>query len=741
MKTPRNKQRGAILILASLFTFFTLLAAITLFKVLPMEFNAAKKSQIDVNAHYAVDAGVKDAVAWLESQPTGRRLTQAMLEDFNSDFGGPTAVSEHWEYTVNIERLEVGHFGITATALFRGRQVREVKAQVVKENLSQYALFIDTWPLVIADGQATAQSLIYSIDDNLVTGPFHTNDLFVLASESLAGSTGGQAFVSGPYAQMTHARTTSVLGDDLEDFVGDGNAYLGRGLAVNNAAQDVPFNAEGAVEQRYQRIVEGGRGNLQVVEHIPFPETAVDSDGVPLREKARGVGNTQFSGQGVLGLGVYVPEDQAGEVLGGVYVVGDSELSLSIDSNGNQIQTVSQAHREEGYFESSEVEVEAPRYVRTETDTPPLFLEQLVTDTVIQRVIVGYEEPTVSAGDGITQPVSVPIYEEREVTVQRVVQVPFEDLTDPPPPPYVVFEEDTDNPFVYTTVVLNPISEEEYDASNPDHVVALQDAGDRVYQVIEVTSEQGYTLPANAQVEGVITNGIVPKDHTVLVDQGTYRVSHGNLNGVTFVDGNIERLSGVNKGALTAGENGLVKPSGRVIVAAPEFGKKLEITGNLLQFYDRGDQLQGPGNTLKTGELPSNADNALGLVAGEIQLSPDYRTSANRPLDIYALILAGSGQMDGQGNPQLVNGRQPTRGGFGTHPELLESGSPLGLGRFRIFGGVIEAEARPWFLSPGGNRIGLEGELHYDPAAAFGFNNFPSIGSVKVVRYSEYVAL
>ena len=88
MKNMHRKDRGSILILASLFTFLTLLLAFTLFKVLPVEYNAAQKSRIDIAGHYAIDAGVKDAVAWIESRPQGTEINEAALAEFNAAFGG-----------------------------------------------------------------------------------------------------------------------------------------------------------------------------------------------------------------------------------------------------------------------------------------------------------------------------------------------------------------------------------------------------------------------------------------------------------------------------------------------------------------------------------------------------------------------------------------------------------------------------------------------------------------------------
>lgn len=731
MKNMYRKDRGSILILASLFTFLTLLLAFTLFKVLPVEYNAAQKSRIDIAGHYAIDAGVKDAVAWIESRPQGTEINETALAEFNAAFGGVNELVNNWTYSVNIELIEVGHYGVTSEAFFRGEKVREAKVQLIREGFAQYALFIDHWQN--EDAPAGSALPVYFMGENQLTGPFHTNDFFVLGHKTdNYFDDGGASFVSGPFARMTHAGATDILGDGVPGE-SDGNAYVTEAdpTNYNTSADTVPYNEDGAIEQRYQRVVEGGRGNLGKVAPIFFPNTAQDNMGVDLREKARG--DIPFTG--ILDRGVYLATSESFETTGGVYVVGNSDVELTLDANGNQVQKILQEHIENAYFEVEEVEVERPRYVPEEVTTPPEFVNEVIIVPETQLVIVGYNEDVIVAGDGITTTVQTPIYEEQIVDVPQVVSVPY----DPELHglgPWTIYVEDEDNPIVYTTSILNQIPEEEYDPEI--HIIQPQPAGDRLYEVVEVTEDAGYQVPAGFTIEGV-GGANVPKDHTVFLDHEELKavVSSGNLNGVLFVDGNIDSFKGTTKGAVTDGPDGHTY-SGRTVVAAPELGKNIQITGDLLRFYNGGGDIQGPNKTLKPGEIPSNDAHSLGLIGHDVEINVGYQTNDTNPLNLYAVILAGSGKYDPSGNPILdSDGRHIVSGGFGANPSRLDT-NPLLVGRFHLYGGLIEGNARPWFEAPNGVDLeGYEGTLIYDPAAV-GLQNFPATYTTKVVRYSEY---
>lgn len=735
MKIMNRKNRGSILILASLFTFLTLLLAFTLFKVLPVEYNAAQKSRVDISGHYALDAGVKDAIAWIESRPQGTYFNQDLLDDEynNTSLGEETQLVNNWSYKTNIELLGIGHFGITSEAFYRGEKVREVKAQIIREGFSQYALFIDRW----RDETDLDAQMVYGLGENLITGPFHTNDFFVLAHQSgTAGFTaGGEPFVSGPYARMTHARITEDRSGEV-DFEGDGNAYVRPPNIENfNAyAVDVPYDENGFLEDRYQRVVEGGKGNIYQVESINFPDTATDRDGNDLREKSRG--DIPYSGQ--LEEGVFIATDGANDVKGGVYVVGDSEIELALDANGNQVQKIEQEHSELAYYEIEEVEVERPNYVAEQTYDPPEFVDEVIMVEVPRNVIVDYNT-TVTVVDGITTTTQTPVYETVYVEVPQVTSVPYDpDIHGDGP--WTIWVEGGD-PITYTTTNMTPITEEEYDPDNPNHQQVSQPAGNRLYEVVEVSEDAGYQIDNSFTVEG--GGGYsVPKDSTVLLDyeEQVAKVSTGNLNGVTFVDGNIESFKGTVKGAVVDGPDGHTF-NGRTVVAAPDASLGVQVTGDILQYFDGGGDLQGPNRTLKKGAQPPNAAHALGLIGHTVEVAADYQTTDTNPLWMYAVILAGRGHYKPDGDPVLDDdGLHKVTGGFGTLASLMQENSRF-VGRFKLVGGLLEGNVRPWYRAYGAGTSGLkgfQGNLIYDPAAAGGLQNFPATNNTKVVRYSEY---
>ncbi len=720
---------------AALFTFLTFLAAYALFTILPMEFNAAKKSRNDVLGHYAVDAGVKEAVAWLESRPRTAVFGPDQLSEFNNTFASPKELSRDWSYRAHIdtEPGNTGHFWVTSTAYFRTRKIREAKAQFVWRGFESFALFIDHWRMA----NDPTVDLFFNLGENVIQGPFHTNDHFVLNVPSGAYD-GGNAFVSGPYAAMTHAGLGPDPSGDLEGFPGDGNSYLG-GSGPNSSPNAVPYNEDGAIEERYQRIVEGGRGSLSQSPSFTFPNTAVDKFGMPLRSKARGGG--AFSG--ILETGVHVHTDESFEVTGGVYVIGNSSIELALDSNGNQLQKISQTHLAEMYYraEDQTVLVPAPP-IPSLTHNPPSTIPEVRYRIDRPTVIVGYE-PVPVEGDGMTMTIQRPIYGEGDpVEVPYIVHVPY-DPSVHGDGPWTIWEASNEEGTTYVERIRVPIDESEYDPNNPDHEIDLVPAGDRLYEVVEVTEEAGYQIPAGFAVEGATGGSSVAKEHTVFLDHHEQRavVGTGNLNGVTFVEGNVIGLQGINKGSVTQGPHGNTY-SGRVVVAGPEHGYKIDVTGHLRQFYNRGDENQGMGMTLANGKLPPNAHHALGLVARDVNLKPSFQTSSAHPLNIYALIMAGHGAINAQGQPLDASGvpietsgnRQQVFGGFGTAAELLTPAAALDRGYFHLYGGVITGNARAYFL---GNK-GLESNLIYDPAAASYFPNFARIQSLRTVRYSEY---
>lgn len=739
----RQNTRGQILILTAFFVFLLFTLALAFFKLLPVELNSALRTRQAVSAQVAANSGIKEAIVWLEGQPPQKVLTQAILDlEFNDSIEtDPLTLSAHWSYRCRITPNPDGVFlyDIVSEALFYGRPVRQARATVSRANFARYALFIDRWP----------SDLLYSMSPEAVRGPFHTNDFFRLGvPDPNFWNPGQESFVSGGEAIMTHAR--SFTGGSLP-FEGDGNAYY-NGASINASPDYVPYDEDGAIEARYDAIVEGGQSNMVVTNHIELPYSADQ-----LRLAALDMGGELPPFTPPAEVGFYLPGTDD-TVTGGIFVVGNARIELALSSEGNQIHNITQIVPEEAYRVEEDVVLQRPIYDQVWVEPPPgqtvtvREYETRVVD-VIRQEITGYRQETRTRTEriqtgvrqetqmvgGITQIVTVPVFETRTIT--ETVDVPiYEDV--PGQETRTVWtgnyiEIDAQGRYVnqlvgyepYTDTQVHFITPEQYDAdpgAYPDAQRVFLPGGEESGQVVEVTSEDGYA-----------GNGVTAvKGQTVIKDyDGAVTVKDGNLNGVTFVDGDVTSLQGTTKGALGVGPLGEEAFQGRYIVANPDWGRELKISDDLLAYYDGEDSSRrepGRAYTLRIGELSPTSEHALGLVANEIRMAP----ASNDPLIMYSVILAGRGLRgpdgeplrDGQGRPQVA-------GGFGTDDPLLTGG--YGLNRFQLFGGLVQANALSW------NRLGtgLTGNLIYDPAVADGLPRFPRSQEIVILRYADqYVA-
>lgn len=743
MKTRFRRQQGQLLILTAFFVFLLFTLALAFFKLMPVELNSALRTRQAVSAQVAANSGIKEAVVWLEGQPAQKILTQNILDlEFNDSIeADPLVLSDQWSYRCRISPNPDGVFlfDIVSEALFYGRPVRQARTTVSRANFARYALFIDRWP----------SDLLYSMTPEAVRGPFHTNDFFRLGvPDPSYWNPGPEPFVSGNEAIMTHAR--SFTGGSLP-FEGDGNAYYS-GASINSSPDYVPFDEDGAIESRYEAIVEGGQSNMVVTDHIDLPYSADQ-----LRLAALDMGEDQPPFTPPPKVGFYLPGTDD-TVSGGIFVVGDARIELGLTGEGNQVHNLSQIVPEEAYRVEDEVTLQRPVYDRVWVEPPPgqtvtvREYETRVVD-VIRQEVTGYRQETrtrterVQTGvrqetqmvGGITQIVTVPVYETRTIT--ETVDVPiYEDV--PGQETRTVWtgnyiEVDAQGRYVnqlvgyepYNDIQVRFITPDEYDANPaayPDAERVFLPGGEKSAQIVEVTAENGYSG------NGVTAN----KGQTVVKDyEGEVTVKDGNLNGVTFVDGNVTSLKGTTKGALGEGPLGEEAFLGRYIVANPDWGREMKITDDLLAYYDGEDSSRRePGRpyTLRIGELSPSSEHALGLVANEIRMAP----SRNDPLFMYSVLLAGRGLQGPDGEPVLdAQGRPRVEGGFGTDDPLLSGG--YGLNRFQLYGGLVQANAFSW------NRLGtgLTGELIYDPAVADGLPRFPRSQEIVILRYADqYVA-
>ncbi len=140
-----RRKRGSVLLLALFFLFALFLMAIAFFRLLPTELHSAARSSRAVQAHYAADAGVREAVAWLQSQPAGVQV--APVDDFNddNDVWSDNMVDGTWGYTASIQvtNAPIKVYTITGPSFRDGRPIREITAMVQNQSFAKM-LFLST---------------------------------------------------------------------------------------------------------------------------------------------------------------------------------------------------------------------------------------------------------------------------------------------------------------------------------------------------------------------------------------------------------------------------------------------------------------------------------------------------------------------------------------------------------------------------------------------------------------------
>lgn len=783
MKAERGRRtgrRGSILLLSLFFMFVLFLMAVAFFRLLPTELHSAARSSQTIKAHYACDAGLREAVAWLRTQ--NRAIPESVLDsDFNdlNSAADDNPLDGQWSYTVNIEPNNplLGIYDIVSVGLFRGRPLRELRATVQNETFARYAMFIDTWP---ADKY-------FAMSSNGIQGPFHTNGYFRLQAPSTGFWTDGQdPWVNGPLAEMTQADQLPVDENTL-GVTGDGNQYYGGNVSGSDLGL-VPYTDSGApIDERYNRIINGGREKISKIPNIDLP-----SENTTLRLKAWDATGDETSIPS-LSNGVYVnteagPNEPGGAVKGGVFVKGDAEVTLAItEGNGNhQKITFRQGSTTVPGSTETVWRRDVDQYRKRVTPDPvdvPIYGDCIETRTRTRDIIeyvpctreetgrfpeCGTETIMVEGDGGILTPVTrfkictrtvddtcpeVVGQETWEECVEREV-IGYDSYQ---PPSYWVNDVDQDEPgaeFWRTrTVSADPDDDGAY-AVTVEHENRI----DNNTSVIEV-NDANYQItgpdPSNPHLDGngnpILVNGdpltgpsdprrTVGDGSTVVVihddeGMGEYTVLDGRTNGVVFGDNNFWDLKGVNKGAKYEDSEGNLAYRGRTIAVNIQAGRDIEIEEDILQYYDGsgvdadGQPLNDGNNRLRAGYASPTADHILGLIAQQIWIDverdSDYFTGENA-LHVYAVLMAGRQRSDGS-----------VDGGFGVRDNDMQFGDNLG--DFNLYGGIIQAVAQDTQKGyvDAGKTSGFRLNLNYDAIAAQNLQDFPNTNTFDVLRYVE----
>lgn len=385
MKGHRSRKgaRGSILLLAIFFLIVLFSLSAAFFRIIPAEYHSAANSRRHIQATYAADAGVRNAVTWLKATWDKNKthvISAADIAAFNTQHLGSEypagvgsdwpvlakndtrlqahKVDENWSYLTHIRMNDNNFFlrvyEIESASYFNGRPVTVVKSTVQNESFARFALFYDVW----------SSSSLFSMAPNGIQGPVHTNGFFRLAAPNAAFWTATQVkdgqtvpadpWVSGPLARMTQAGQFSATSTDPVNtlgIAGDGIQYAnGNSFQANWAL--VPYTTTGSPEaNRYNKIVQGGRENISQIEKIPMPESNSD-----LRLKAWGATpptNTAGWDTAVNGAGTVLvntenghPNVPGGKVTGGIFIRGANanNVLLDITEEGHQVTRVHQGN-------------------------------------------------------------------------------------------------------------------------------------------------------------------------------------------------------------------------------------------------------------------------------------------------------------------------------------------------------------------------------------------------------------
>lgn len=217
------------------------------------------------------------------------------------------------------------------------------------------------------------------------------------------------------------------------------------------------------------------------------------------------------------------------------------------------------------------------------------------------------------------------------------------------------------------------------------------------------------TLPAGARLNGATLAAPqeIPVGTTLMRNyDGTFRRYNSELNGVVYVNGDINDLWGVNKGRRTVTVEGDADNNVRHKIYIG--GRENDSTGAISTAAgEKGIVQFGATDSDGNGVLdpPANADHVLGIIGRDVIITDRLKGSAGRwdtthpqtnPLYLYCLVLGG---LNGDGGSYKVDG--------------YNSG---GMGWAYRYGSRIIVDAGAWGTTDGHGLV--NGTSFYDAAAA-----------------------
>jgi hypothetical protein len=321
-RTTQTDNRGSAIILSLSFVTALFFFAIGYMNLVPSELRFSRRNQLNVKGYFVADAGVIHALSWLEATLADGEEPGEELSSYN----GKVKLDEDWSFRTQIQPdpetpprglNPVRSYTIISTAFERGRETRKVSVQVTQQSFARYAMFMDQWP----------SNIVYNLGTAGVDGPLHTNDILRLHVPH-------QGYWAEKRDPMFLSKVTSskVFYNRKHGSSQDGIGYY-RGNYSGDIDWKRPYDSEGPIAQRYQRIVAGGRENLKSgVQREPLPKNSLDLAQAAWGTKSKKQPPDRPSGKP----GVSVNEG------GGIYINGRVEQMFLDVVDQNPITTIVQ---------------------------------------------------------------------------------------------------------------------------------------------------------------------------------------------------------------------------------------------------------------------------------------------------------------------------------------------------------------------------------------------------------------
>lgn len=366
----KRRSAGSAMLLSIFFLIVLFFLALSLLKLLPVELNATQRQMFNLEAYYAADAGITEAMAWLE-----KRLS--LEQEPSLSFTVSTGANAHhemngtlgeWKWVVDIRpdpetpprgTSSVRIYRITATAKLFDTVYRKVIVDAGQESFAKFGLFYDKG----GDG------LVWDVSRNRIEGPMHQNDVLrIYVPSGYFESDGDPAF------------TGEVSSDEFYGTKGDGVEYVGGG--------GKPYQEDGSpIPERYQRMLTGGREALRTGEKTKEMPTNSRN----LAEAAWGSKDSAPPSTTGVYVNSAVGDDDFPEAVGGVFIQGDVDKMVLGVSGGNSTTKIKQGSQETLVTVVTEAEMTLPSGARVNGQATSAATEVPVGHTVVKKQDGSYQ--------------------------------------------------------------------------------------------------------------------------------------------------------------------------------------------------------------------------------------------------------------------------------------------------------------------------------------------------------------